>query len=81
MPEMSVGFGFGLDLRRGCGVEGSLALLSGEVDRGVEGVARPPAVSNFGPSAERGLFFEWFELFLGLRGCLGCPEDFRSSLR
>ena len=71
---------FDLGFRRGRGVEESFALLSREVDRGVEGVARPPAVSNFGTSLECGLSLERFGSFLGFLGCLGCPEGFRSFL-
>ena len=59
------GLGFGLVSRRGRGVEESFALLSGEADRGVEGVARPPAASKFSALLGFGISFECSKLSLG----------------
>lgn len=80
MPEVPPGLGPGLGFQRGCGVEESFALPSGEVERVVEGVSRPPAVSSLGALAGCGFFLECFESFLGLLKRRGFPEGFRSFL-
>ena len=80
VSEVPPGLGFGLDFQCGCGVEESFVLLSREVERVVEGVSRPPAVSNLGALAGCGFFLGWFESSLGLRKRRGFPEGFRSFL-